>query len=235
MARLGVLAGKALTVIIPGGLMGYAALLLAGAELVYRPPVLAGLPVHMLSAGTRGASPTQEAPGPSTLAILAPQQAALVGHPQPELYWFLEAPAPAQVRVRILQATEEQREEVFSGTITTSQSGWQRLALAELSFSLTPNRPYRLELDLPSAKVPSKAKATLVYRPVDQDLGLKLSDSPPAHRPGLYAGAGYWFDAVAGLNPLHPDPEQRSQLAALALQTSQPELSRRLAGAAPPH
>ncbi len=165
---------------------------LSGAQtskVLYRPPSR-GAPRAKVGGGNRGAGAL-----PTPLA-LAPDHVGLTQRAQPSLFWHLDLQPPAAVRFVFTLAEEDGIEPLVEREIPSpTQSGIQRVRLAELGVELLPGRIYVWSVALVSDPV----------RRSRDVIGLGYVERIPAaagSRPGSpaeLAAEGLWYDALAEL------------------------------------
>lgn len=184
--------------------------------IVYVPPMLGSAGV-VVGAGSRGARFEDLA-----LCVLAPDHVALTSRPAPTLYWLSAGTLPAAPRLRISTAG--------TGSIlletklpAVDADGIHRLVLGEYGIQLREDVDYRWVLSLPVSRTGTTETLTvsgyLRYRQVTSGLSAQLNGLNGAQLPAVYAGAGYWYDAIWLLSELiraNPDePRFRRQRLAL--------------------
>lgn len=183
---------------------------------VYVPPLLGSAGV-VVGAGSRGVSL-----GDLALCALAPDHVGLSSRASPTLYWFSRGSLPGPPRLTLTTAGTDS---VLLDTelAIPAADGVHRLVLAEHGVALREDVDYRWELSLPSPRSTTDEALTVSgyirYRPVPPAVSARFNGLNGAQLPAVYAGAGYWYDAVWLLSELiraHPDePRFREQRAAL--------------------
>lgn len=171
---------------------------LAQAEkpVVYRPP-LRGAPTRRVGGATRG---DQE--WDLVLSVLAPEQTGLTARASPDLYWYLSRPDRRPAVFALIR--DDRVEPVVEVTLTDGPAGGvAKVALAELGVRLEPGVLYEWSIALvtdPEARSKDVvSSATLLRRELGADLRHNLEGADFRTKAALYAGAGYWYDAIDAL------------------------------------
>lgn len=164
---------------------------------VYRPP-LRGAPTRRVGGATRG---DQE--WDLVLSVLAPEETGLTAHASPDLYWYLsKADSRPAVFALIRDDLVEPVAELSLGE--RPAGGIAKVALADAGIRLEPGVLYEWSIALvtdPEARSKDVvSSATLLLREPSADLRRDLDAGDLAGRAALYAGNGYWYDAIAALS-----------------------------------
>jgi hypothetical protein len=166
---------------------------------IYRPA--AGVAVGArLTGGSRG---TGEAA--VRLDVLAPDETGLTTQEQPSLFWYQSKPAKASFELTLLE--EDSVKPILQVKSEQSvQAGIQRLKLADHGVRLTPGVEYRwvvaLITDPGNRSSDLIASGFLKRIEPSNDLQARLAKASPVEKPGIYAEAGIWHDALASLSDL---------------------------------
>ena len=164
---------------------------------IYRPP-LRGAPTRRVGGATRG---DQE--WDLVLSVLAPEQTGLTADPSPELYWYLSRPDDRPAVFALIR--DDRVEPVVELDLgAPSAGGMGMVALADAGVRLEPGVVYEWSIALvtdPEARSKDVvSSATLTRRPLGETLRRDLDGADPLGQAALYAGAGYWYDAIAVLS-----------------------------------
>jgi len=173
--------------------------LLAQADkpVVYRPP-LRGAPTRRIGGATRG-----DEEWDLNLAVLAPEEIGLTARASPDLYWYLskDDSRPA-VFALIRDDWIEPVIELDLGEHTSRGIG--KVALADSGVRLEAGILYEWSIALVTdPEVRSKdvvSSATLLLREPNAELLRNLEVDNRVDEAVLYAGSGYWYDAIAVLS-----------------------------------
>ena len=169
------------------------------AGIIYAPPLLGSAGV-VVGAGSRGARLEDLA-----LCALAPDHVALSSRPAPTLYWLGVGTLPTAPRLRIgIAGTGSTLLETTLPVVDAD--GIHRLALGEYGVELREDVDYRWALSLPVSRIGAtetlRVSGYIRYRQVSPRLSARLSGLSGAELPAVYAGAGYWYDAIWLLSEL---------------------------------
>lgn len=194
------------------------------APVVYKPP-LRGAPGGRVGGGTRGTGNV------FVLSALAPDHMGLTVSEQPSLYWFISATTslPIEVTITHPQGVKPLFERRLAGPV---EKGVHRIDLAEAGVRLAPGVPYRWSVTvIPDANRRSRdilAAATIERVELPADVGTKLQQAPRQDLAGVYAEAGFWYEALASLSELidraPADAALRRQRAELLTQVGLPDI-----------
>ena len=193
------------------------------AAVVYKPP-LRGAPASRIGGGTRG---TGE--GNFVLNVLAPDHTGRTSMAQPTLYWYASGPATASVEVVVIGELAEKP--LLSKNIRITSGGVQSLDLSRNGVSLKPDTEYEWFVSVvPDSTQRSKdvtSGGTIRRVALDPDVQARAAATAGERQaPGVYAEAGFWYDAIDSLSRLierYPgDAGLRAQRAALLEQVGLP-------------
>ncbi len=164
---------------------------------VYRPP-LRGAPTRRVGGATRG---DQE--WDLVLSVLAPEETGLTARASPDLYWYLsKTDSRPAVFALIRDDWVEPVAELTLGARTPGGIG--KLALADAGVRLEPGVLYEWSIALvtdPEARSKDVvSSATLLRREVSTGLRRDLESADLVAKAALYAGNGYWYDAIDALS-----------------------------------
>jgi hypothetical protein len=167
------------------------------AAIQYEPP-RRGAPKGRIGGGTRGPEARE-----ITLAVIAPDHAGLSTKPSPRLYWFL-SPATAGAAFEASVIEDGAVDAVLDKPIAApSASGIQVLDLEALGVRLQPGKEYRWFVSLvakPGARSSDVvASGKVIFEAPPTELAARVASAAPMARPGIYAAAGYWYDAYDGM------------------------------------
>jgi hypothetical protein len=191
---------------------------------VYKPP-LRGAPGGRVGGGTRGTG--REA---FILSVLAPAHTGLTSSEQPVLYWFISSPSSHPVELTLVdpQKSDPLVELRIEPPV---KAGVHRVRLADHGVRLAPAVAYHWYVAvMPDTGRRSKdilAGGSVERVPLPDGLATKVSGTPKADLPALYAEAGLWYDAMTALNDLIDQaPENgalKTQRSALLRQVGLPD------------
>lgn len=162
----------------------------------FRPPVT-GAPATRVGGATRG--PEEDS---LRVTVIAPETTAWASTSQPTLYWYASGPVRARIEVVLIEAQGETP--LLDSTVdATAQPGLQAIELERYGVHLVPGQEYEWSVAVvQDPEAPSRdivSSGTVVYQPLPSDLERTLSASPESELYEVYAGHGYWFDAVDDL------------------------------------
>lgn len=197
----------------------------ADAGVAYKPPVR-GAPARRVGGSSRGTE--QALP---SLGLLAPDHVGYTVSAQPVLYWYLSK--STSVRIELTVIDDKGINPLVERTVSDVQPGIQRLNLADLSVTLKPGEEYQWSVSLvpdPRERSNDVIAAAAVKRvDIPPSLAPQLASASREELPGLYAGEGIWYDAIAVLSELiqaRPgDRKLREQRAALLDQAGLAEVA----------
>ena len=170
------------------------------ASIQYEPPKR-GAPKGRIGGGTRGPEARE-----ITLAVIAPDHAGLSSKPSPRLYWFL-SPATAGAAFEASVIEDGAVDAILDKPIAApAASGIQVLDLEALGVRLQPGKEYRWFVSLvakPGARSSDVvASGKVIFETPPAELASRIATAGSAARPGIYAAAGYWYDAYDGIRQL---------------------------------
>lgn len=168
-------------------------------RVVYVPP-LRGAPAEATRVGgsVRGGHGRTFA-----LSVLAPDHVGLTAGAQPTLYWFTSEEVTGPAELTII------RPEVAAPLLALRlepplAAGFHRLRLAEHGVRLAPAVAYQwyvaLIRDAQSRSRDVVAGGEIRWLAPPPELEARLREAAPAELPGIYAGAGYWYEAIDALS-----------------------------------
>ena len=183
---------------------------------VYHPPDVSGgvLPIRV-GGGSRGG-----AAGNVTVEVLVPDQIALTSQEQPSLYWYQSEAAKTRCEVTLTQPKVAKPLLVLQSTGATA-AGIHALKLDQHKIKLEPKVVYRwsvaLVTDPKNRSEDIIADGVIEYVPPSPDLTAKLATADSSQASALFAGAGYWYDALDAVSTaIGKDPSNSSLQAARA-------------------
>ena len=167
----------------------------------YKPPVR-GAPKVRVGGSTRSAAREL------SLAVVAPDHTGLASGEQPELYWYVSQAVKTPLEFTVLGA-DAIDPLVEKALAPVSEAGIQRIRLSDFGVKLKPGEEYQWSISF-VADAASRSKDTVAsgrvrVAAVPADLAAQVASAGPSRSYAIYAGAGYWYDALSSL---------RSQLAA---------------------
>lgn len=191
---------------------------------VYKPPKR-GAPASRVGGGARGAEA-----GSLVLSVLAPAHTGWTAKAQPTLYWYLSEPANTRVELTVIDdASIAPLLEIES----PPKAGMQSLRLADHRVYLKPGMEYQWSVAL--VRDPRQrsqdivASGTLTYVEPSAELKQKLTPADKEALASIYAGEGYWYDAIESLSELiesqPQDKRLREMRASLLEQVALPEVA----------
>lgn len=194
----------------------------AAGDFVYKPP-LRGAPSRRIGGATRGSGDSK-----FVLNVLAPDQTGYTTQAQPRLYWYSSGPSTTSIEVTVIAEVAEQP--LISKNLATSPGGMQSIDLAKYGISLKPDTEYEWFVSaVPDADQRSKditSGGTLLRVSPDPAVAAQINAAGERELPGIYAAAGFWYDAIDTLSRLierNPDDATlRAQRAALLKQIDLP-------------
>jgi hypothetical protein len=166
----------------------------AQTPVVYKPP-LRGAPGGRVGGGTRGVSSDT-----LVVSVLAPDHTGLTTEESPVLYWLVSKPTnhPVEIAVTAVDDTTPVLELTLPGP---TAAGIHKIALADHGVRLRSRVTYQwfvaVVLNPQRRTRDVLAGGTIERVALGDDVRAKLAQAPPDERPGIYAAAGLWYDAVA--------------------------------------
>ncbi len=160
----------------------------------YKPPVR-GAPKVRVGGSTRSAAREL------SLAVIAPDHTGLASSDQPELFWYVSQPVKAPLEFTLL-AADAIDPLVEKALPPVSGAGIQRIRLADFGVKLKPDVEYQWSISF-VADASSRSKDTVASGKVrvaalPGDIAARAAGAG-AKAYAVYAGAGYWYDALASL------------------------------------
>lgn len=167
---------------------------------VYRPPLRGATAAGRIGGGTRGRGERA-----FTLAVLAPDHTGMTTSEAPTLYWFVSETVTKPMELTVLG--ERGSEPVLELALRPPiERGFHAVALAEHGVRLEPRVPYEwfvaLVVDPEQRSSDIVAGGEIQRIPPSDDLVAQVRAADDTVRPGVYAEAGYWYDALQGLSAL---------------------------------
>jgi len=168
-------------------------------RLIYRPPSR-GAPLTRVGAGTRG----HGMPG-TELYVLTPDHIGLTTKAQPTLYWYVSEPVSAHFEFALIK--DNSLETVTEAELSAvNQSGIQKLSLKDYAVSLKPGVEYQWFIALVGdEKQRSRdivASGIIKRVQPEQELFIKLDAMASEQQVIIYAGEGFWYDALETVSML---------------------------------
>jgi hypothetical protein len=162
-----------------------------------------------LDAETRfGVSPTvrgDDSARTVSLQTLSPSHVARTSHGQPDLFWYV-APLPKGGTFElVIEPSGDAPALVETGLPLPREPGLQRIRLSELGVELPLDRELRWSVShYPSADEPPRSFALGWIRRVapPRELSARVEQAASGEIPALYAGAGFWYDALESVRDL---------------------------------
>ncbi len=163
---------------------------------IYVPPNR-GAPASRVGGGTRGADSTA-----TVLSVLVPEHTGLSATDQPTLYWYVSQPTAAKIELTLLD--EQGVEPVLELNLDRPvPAGIQAIDLAAHGVRLQPEVEYQwsvaLVVDPEQRSKDVLASGTVRYAAPSNPVPGTDAAAPAAERAAAWAGAGYWYDALAAL------------------------------------
>ncbi len=171
-----------------------------GSQPVYRPPLRGATAGGRIGGGTRGKSDRA-----FTLAVLAPDHIGFTISEHPTLYWFVSEIVTTPVELTVIddQGSDPILELKLAPPI---EPGVHALSLAKHGVRLQPLVRYEwfvaLVVDPNQRSSDIVAGGELQRVEAPERLLDRLSRADERSRPGLYARAGIWYEALHGLSEL---------------------------------
>jgi len=183
---------------------------------VYHPPDVSGgvLPIRV-GGGSRGG-----ASDGVTVEVLVPDQIALTSQEQPSLYWYQSKAAKTRCEVTLTQPKKAKPLLVLQSTGATA-AGIHAMKLSDHKVKLEPKVVYKwsvaLVTDPQNRSEDIIANGVIEYVPPSPDLTAKLATADASQASSLFAGAGYWYDALDSISTaISRNPSDASLQAARA-------------------
>jgi hypothetical protein len=138
-----------------------------------------------------------------TLDVLAPDDVGLTTQEQPSLFWYQSQPANAKFELTLLQ-DKQIKPLVQVQMDRADKAGIQRLNLADKGVKLAPGVEYKwvvaLITDSENRSKDLVASGAIKRIEPTAELKEKIAAADSAARPGIYAEAGIWYDALSSLS-----------------------------------
>ena len=136
------------------------------------------------------------------LRVLAPA-IANTANSQPTLYWQLDQ-VSRKALILFELSDETTGELVISKSLDSpDQPGRQAIHLKQLGVELIPGTEYQwsivLQMDVNNPALDRFASAKIKYVKADAALKAKIAAAKPGEVASIYAGNGYWYDALDGI------------------------------------
>jgi hypothetical protein len=168
------------------------------APVKFRPAMVSGAAPVRVTGGSRGTGESTV-----TLDVLAPDEIGITTQEQPSLFWFQSKPADARFELTLLEDNKV-KPLVQVQIERSTKAGIQRLKLSDYNTKLALGVEYQWVIALitdPDNRSKDLVASGVIKRiEPDADLKAKLGSATPASTPGIYAGAGIWYDALSLLS-----------------------------------
>lgn len=173
--------------------------------IVYQPPKGLGAPAAVRREGAASRGVRQSV----ILTPLAPDHVGLTSQAQPTLYWYLSAEPHSQAPGRlVVTIIDEDAIQPLAEVTREAPSGpsVQHLDLNAQGITLKPEVDYEwtvaLVPDLDNRSGDIIAGGMIRYEQASPELTAKLKQADSHALPGVYAQAGYWYDAIDRVSAL---------------------------------
>jgi hypothetical protein len=134
-----------------------------------------------------------------SLYALSPRYTGLAARAQPSLFWYQAGPASTRFQLTILEPKKPKPLLQLAGE-GADQPGIHRISLAKHHVSLAPGIVYQWTISfVPDRENRSQdvfASGTIQFVEPDAKLDSTLAGLDGVHKAALYAGKGYWYDAL---------------------------------------
>jgi hypothetical protein len=160
-----------------------------------------------------------------SLFVLAPEGTALTAQAQPSLFWYQSGPASVPMVLTVTEVhTKNPKPLLKVGLDKAAEAGIHRLSLARYKEAvLAPGVLYQWNVALvPDQKNRSQdviASGTIQRTDPNAELAAALAAAEGPDKAALYAGRGYWYDALQvitdAINATPKDNTLQSQRARL--------------------
>ena len=139
------------------------------------------------------------------LLVLAPDHTGRSSVEQPVVYWYVSRPIATRIELTLVD--QAKIEPVLELKVNKPQrAGIQAFDLGAHNVRLTPGVEYQwsvaVVLDAKQRSQDILASGTMQFDPPAPELAAQVAAASARSRPGIYAGAGYWYDAIDALNRL---------------------------------
>jgi hypothetical protein len=167
------------------------------ASVTFRPPTGRATSVRV-TGGSRG-----KGDAAVTLDVLAPDDVGTTTQEQPSLFWYQSKPANAKFELTLLQE-KKVKPLVQVKVDQAAKAGIQRLKLSDHGVKLTPGVEYQwvvaLVTDAENRSTDLVVSGAIKRIEPTADLKAKTSQASPTTAAGIYAEAGFWYDALAAIS-----------------------------------
>ncbi len=165
---------------------------------VYKPP-MRGAPSRRVGGATRGSGNMD-----MVLHVLAPDQTGLTSQAQPTLYWYASKPTNTLIELTLI--SDDAELPVLSKNFQLTPGGVQAINLASYGVTLAPDTEYEWFVSVVSDTNQRSKDMTSggTIRRVAPDPAVQAKVAAASERavPGIYAEAGFWYDALGALSRL---------------------------------
>ncbi|MGH7306605.1 MAG: DUF928 domain-containing protein [Candidatus Rokuibacteriota bacterium] len=163
---------------------------------VYRPP-LRGMPGGRVSGGSRGSDAAPQ------LWALAPDHTGFTVSEQPSVYWAISQPTSMRIELTVVDPRKQEPvlEIQLPGPV---QPGVYKFGLADYGVKLEPDVPYRWFVAI--VRDPERrsrdilAGGVIQRRDMPEGFEARVAATDRSELPTLYAGGGFWYDAVDAIS-----------------------------------
>jgi hypothetical protein len=161
-----------------------------------------------------------------------PEHTGLTTKAQPDLFWYTSGPTTARLEFALID--EQSVEPLLEIPLEPTQAGGiQRIRLSAHDIELSPGQEYQWSVALvPEPEQRSRdlvASGRIEQVPLPPALESAINAAGPEDLPSLYAGEGFWYDALDALSALidatPTDPRLRESRAALLEQVGLPNVA----------
>ena len=174
----------------------------------------------------------KEVPVPSHIIPLVPETVGLTSKTQPALFWYVSDSWPEKMEFR-LNAFKAEEPLVDTHITGPSSEGIYRIDLADYDVTLKPGVEYDWFLTIVFDENDRSAdyfiSGTIIYSPLSDDVSRHLANTSEDRLYAVYAGSGYWYDAMDHLSrqiDLRPeDASLRRYRAKLLEQVNLPKIA----------
>ncbi len=155
-----------------------------------------------------------------SIYVLAPRHTALTTQAQPALFWYQTGPATSEFELTVTEPRKAQPLlKLRAGA--KQEEGIHSLSLARQIITLVPGASYQWSVALiPDPANRSKdviASGTIQRVEAPAALTAQTAKASPAERAAIYAGSGYWYDALQSISlaiASEKDAARKTQLTA---------------------
>ncbi|HUJ72296.1 MAG TPA: DUF928 domain-containing protein [Verrucomicrobiae bacterium] len=169
---------------------------LAGTKIVYKPP-LRGAPAVRIDGGSRGSGVSL-----TCLTVLAPDHTGLTVQDQPALYWYQSAPAGVPFELTVIEDGKPQPL-LRIRRPDAKKFGIQHIKLSDFGVKLSTGIEYEwvvaLVVDPESRSKDVIASGFIKRVEPTAELRARLANADKEDLATIYAGEGFWYDAVDAL------------------------------------